>query len=50
MTNKIPAVFDSLEFVYVLKKPDAVITEDNFHDEVQAGSVIGSSAIESLLR
>ena len=50
MAREIPAVFDTEEFVYVIKKPTVVISEENFHDEVQSGSVIGSSAIESLLR
>ena len=33
--------FASAEFVYMLKTPDTVITADNFHTNVQTGSVLG---------
>lgn len=50
MSNQLPEVFETTEFVYVLKKKEIQVTEQNFHQEVQSGSVIGTSAIESLLR
>ena len=50
MLNRVPQNFDSREFIYMIKKPETVVTFENFFSEVQTGSIVGQSAVESLLR
>ena len=50
MLNRVPQNFDSREFIYMIKKPETEITFENFFTEVQTGSIVGQSAVESLLR
>ena len=50
MLNRVPPNFDSREFIYMIKKPETEVTFENFYTEVQTGSIVGQSAVESLLR
>ncbi|CBY36333.1 unnamed protein product [Oikopleura dioica] len=50
MLNRVPQNFDSREFIYMIKKPEIEVTFENFFTEVQTGSIVGQSAVESLLR